>query len=132
MVTVMLLYEMYKLKEYLENDKSPYDDWFSALDARAAARVNTFVKRMESGNFGISEPVGKGVTELKIDVGPGYRVYYGRDGKTLIILLGGGSKRKQSSDIKKAIERWEMYKQLKKQSQEKALKAKLKKRRKGT
>ena len=108
---------MYDLKEYLEDNQSPYAEWFNGLDARTAARINTFVKRMEYGNFGASEPVGRGVTELKMDFGPGYRIYYGRDGKTLVILLGGGTKRKQSSDIAKAIQRWEMYKRLKKQEQ---------------
>ena len=110
---------MYQLKEYLENDQSPYAEWFNELDARTAARINTFVKRMEHGNFGISKSVGRGVRELKIDFGAGYRVYYGRDGDTVIILLGGGSKKKQASDIAKAVKRWETYKQRKKQEQRK-------------
>jgi len=120
----MLLLNMYILKEYLENDQSPFAEWFGQLDARTAARVNTFVRRMEHGNFGVSKSVGKGVIELKMDFGSGLRVYYGRDGQTLIILLGGGSKRRQSSDIAKATKRWQIYKQLKKENSKSGTKGK--------
>jgi putative addiction module killer protein len=65
---------------------------------------------METGNFGTAKPVENGVFELVMDFGPGYRAYFGRDGKALVILLGGGSKRKQSADIAAAVERWKKYK----------------------
>ncbi len=100
---------MFEVREYLEGDHSPFAAWFDGLDGATAARVNTYIKRMEAGNFGNSEGVGGGVSELKMDFGPGYRVYYGRDGKTLVILLGGGSKRHQSADIAKALGRWKDY-----------------------
>ena len=92
---------------------SPFASWFNKLDAAAAARVDRYIRRIENGNFGNSKPVGGGIQELKIDFGPGYRVYYGRDGQRLVILLAGGSKRKQSSDIEVAKKRWEAYRKAK-------------------
>ena len=107
---------MLTIRLYLqENGTAPYQEWEDSLDGRTAARVVRYVKRMEQGNFGNSAPVGSGVSELKIDMGPGYRVYYGKDGNTLVILLGGGSKKRQSRDIRDAIERWKLYKKSKKQ-----------------
>jgi putative addiction module killer protein len=105
----------YKVLEFLEDDRSPYAEWFNALDAVAAARVDRYVRRMEQGNLGTSRSVGQGVQELKIDYGPGCRVYYGRDGAKLVILLGGGSKKRQTKDIRDAQERWARYKTMKKQ-----------------
>ena len=99
----------YEIREYVEDDVSPFAEWFSRLDAVAAARVDRYVRRMEQGNFGDSKPVGGGVQELRISFGPGYRVYYGRDGERLIILLGGGTKRRQSRDIEAAQIRWTRY-----------------------
>lgn len=102
----------YEIREY--NDEqgiSPFASWFNKLDAAVAARVDRYIRRIENGNFGNSKPVGGGVQELKIDFGPGYRVYYGRDGLRLVILLAGGSKRKQSADIEAAKQRWEAYRE---------------------
>ncbi len=103
----------FEIKEYVESGNSPFADWFDALDAVTAARVDKYVRRLEAGNFGAAKALQEGVSELKLDFGPGYRVYFGRDGKTIIILLGGGSKRRQSADIAAAIERWKKYKQTK-------------------
>ena len=100
----------YELREYLELGKSPFAAWFGKLDAVTAARVDKYLRRMEQGNLGDSKSLGGGLRELRIDYGPGYRVYYGRDGVTLIILLGGGSKRSQPQDIAVARERWHRYK----------------------
>ena len=69
---------------------------------------------MEQGNFSNVTGVGAGVFEHTIDFGPGYRIYFGKDGERLIILLGGGSKKRQQRDIDQAIERWQDYKQRKK------------------
>jgi putative addiction module killer protein len=66
---------------------------------------------MEAGNFGAAKALLEGVFELRMDFGPGHRVYYGREGRTIIILLGGGSKRRQGADIAAAVERWKRYKQ---------------------
>ena len=105
--------EKHTIKEYAENHLSPFADWFDSLDAVTAARVDKYIRRLEAGNFGSVKLLQEGVSEVKIDFGPGYRVYFGRDGKTIIILLGGGSKRRQSADIAAAIERWKRYKQSK-------------------
>jgi putative addiction module killer protein len=100
----------FEIREYIEAGRSPFAAWFDELDAVTAARVDRYLRRLESGNFGAAKVVGEGVSELRLDFGPGYRVYFGRDGKTLIILLGGGSKRRQDADIAAAVERWKRYK----------------------
>ena len=108
---------MPKLNQYRDdNNGVPYEEWESSLPSVMAARITKYVKRMENGNFGNSEPVGSGVSELKINLGPGYRVYYGQDGDTLVILLGGGSKKRQSRDVADAIERWKIYKRRKREA----------------
>ena len=101
----------FEIREYIENDRSPYADWFSELDEVTAARVEKYVLRLEAGNFGAAKALQEGVFELRLDFGPGYRVYYGRAGRTVILLLGGGSKRRQDADIAAAIARWKRYKQ---------------------
>jgi putative addiction module killer protein len=103
----------FEIREYIETGHSPFADWFDSLDAVTAARVDKYIRRLEAGNFGSAKALQEGISELKLDFGPGYRVYFGRDGKTIIILLGGGSKRRQSADIATAIERWKRYKQSK-------------------
>ena len=100
----------YELREYLEDGKSPFAKWFDGLAPVVAARVDKYLRRMEHGSLGDSKSVGAGVQELRINYGPGYRVYYGRDGERLIVLLGGGDKRKQSRDIAEAQKRWKLYK----------------------
>ncbi len=99
-----------RLAEYLHEWVSVFEKWFNCLDARASAKVTTALYRLEQGNFSNVKPVGKGVLECKIDFGPGYRIYFGQDGDTLIILLGGGSKKTQSNDIRKAQLLWAQYK----------------------
>ena len=76
-----------------------------------ADRVDRYVRRLEVGNFGVAKALRDGVFELRLDFGPGYRVYFGREGETIIILLGGGSKRRQDADIATAVARWKRYKQ---------------------
>lgn len=100
-----------KAKNYRDAaGKSPFREWLvRKLDGRARGGVITRIRRIEEfGNYGDCEPVGNGVYELRFDVGPGYRVYFGIDGGE-IILLGGGDKSTQGSDIKKARKRWEEY-----------------------
>jgi putative addiction module killer protein len=103
----------FEIKEFIEAGNSPFADWSNSLDAIIAARVDKYIRRLEAGNFGSVKSLQAGLFELKMDFGPGYRVYFGRDGKTIIILLGGGDKRRQSADIAAAIERWKRYKQSK-------------------
>lgn len=104
----------FEIKEYIEAGRSPFAAWFDSLDAVTAARIDKYIRRLEAGNFGAAKVLDEGVFELRLDFGPGYRVYYGRDGKTIIILLGEGSKRRQSADIAAAIDRWKKFKQSKK------------------
>ncbi|EEE35260.1 probable addiction module killer protein [Rhodobacteraceae bacterium KLH11] len=73
--------------------KSPFDEWFDGLDPIAAAKVTTALARMEHGNFGDVKSIGQGMSERRITFGPGYRIYFGRDGDELVILLCGGSKK---------------------------------------
>lgn len=101
--------------EYLgDNGTSPFGNWFADLNATAAAKVAVALARIEQGNLSNAKSVGKGVTEYKIDFGPGYRVYFGRDGETLVILLAGGTKTRQQNDIIAAQNRWSDYKRRKK------------------
>ena len=105
---------MLTVREFLERDgSSPFAKWFAGLDARAAAKITTAVRRLELGNFSNVKGVGAGVFEYKIDFGPGYRVYFGKDGDTLVILLGGGTKKTQDSDIATAHARRQDYKKRK-------------------
>jgi len=79
--------------------------WLDGLpDVRARARVLVRIKRLAEGNAGDVKPVGEGISELRIDYGPGYRVYFTKHGKTVIVLLAGGDKRTQDGDIKKALQ----------------------------
>lgn len=81
-----------------------YAKWLDSLrDARARARVLVRIERLAAGNPGDVRPVGEGVSELRIDYGPGYRVYYKKQGLRIVVLLAGGDKRTQSDDIKTAL-----------------------------
>jgi putative addiction module killer protein len=80
------------------------------LNSQAAAKVTTALIRLAAGNLSNVKGVGSGVLEYKIDFGPGYRVYFGRDGERLVILLAGGTKKRQQQDINSAIANWQDYK----------------------
>lgn len=89
--------------EVRQTDK--YSEWFDALrDTQARARINTRLRRLSLGNPGDVKPVGEGVSELRIDYGPGYRVYFTQRGREVVILLAGGDKRTQDKDIQTARE----------------------------
>ena len=103
-----------KVVEYLRERSSPFGKWFEGLDPQAAAKVAVALYRLEQGNLSKVKSVGKGVSEYKVDFGPGYRVYFGQEGAEVIILLGGGSKKSQQKDIKTAQILWAEYKALKK------------------
>jgi putative addiction module killer protein len=95
----------------LQNGHVPFDEWFNSLrDRQMQAAVDARLARVRAGNFGDCKPVGDGVNELRITVGPGLRVYYGLQGTKLVILLGGGDKRGQSRDIRRAKQLWQQYK----------------------
>ena len=107
---------MPEIREYVDRGgMSSFGRWFDGLDAGAAVRVRTAIARMELGNFSNVRGVGSGVLEYRINVGPGYRVYFGRDGDALIVLLGGGTKAHQQQDIHNARELWQEYKRRKRQ-----------------
>ena len=102
---------MIEIREYIDaRGRSPFGRWFDGLDARTAARVRTVLARMESGNLSSIRGIGSGVLERRVNFGPGYRVYFGRDGDALIVLLGGGTKDRQQRDIEDARELWQEYK----------------------
>lgn len=100
-----------ELREYLTpKGHSPFAAWLGSLtDLRARAKIRVRLDRLHLGNRGDAKAVGAGVHELRIDYGPGYRVYFGQDGPTLIILLGGGTKKTQPQDIRRAQRYWHDY-----------------------
>jgi putative addiction module killer protein len=100
-----------RILEYNDlNGRSPFKKWFDGLIAEAAAKVTAAVTRMGLGNLSNVKSVGAGVLEFRIDFGPGYRIYFAKDGSELIILVGGGSKKSQQEDIVTAKERWADHK----------------------
>jgi putative addiction module killer protein len=106
---------MVNAREYLEpKGVSPFGLWFETLDSKAAAKVAIALTRLSAGNFSNTKGVGSSVFECWIDFGPGYRVYFGKDGESLVILLGGGTKKRQQNDIDNAVARWQDYKRRKK------------------
>jgi putative addiction module killer protein len=110
---------MVELREYLDGDgRSPFGEWRGELNAEARGKVTTALYRMGLGNFSNVRGVGSGVFECKINFGPGYRVYFGKDGEQMVILLGGGTKKRQQGDIQQALARWENFKQLKRRKEE--------------
>ena len=105
------------IREYLAPDgKCPFRNWLRSLkDAKARARIRARINRIRLGNFGDCKSVGSGVSEFRIDYGPGYRVYFGRVGEKIVLLLCGGTKRNQEKDIKLAKEYWYDFKKRKKE-----------------
>lgn len=103
-----------QIVEYLDaSGRSPYAEWFDRLNAPAAAKAATAITRMAEGNLSNVKTVGGGVLESRIDFGPGYRIYLARAGGRLLILLGGGTKKRQERDISKVLARWQDYKRRK-------------------
>lgn len=105
-----------EIREFLDDrGDSPFARWFDDLDPQAAAKVTVALARMEAGNLSNAKAVGEGVQEYRIAWGPGYRLYFGRDGDTLVILLCGGTKRRQQDDITEAKALWTEYKRRRKE-----------------
>ena len=102
-------------KLQLENGRVPFDDWYRSLvDKKMRAAVDIRLARVRLGNFGNHRHVGDGVNELKIDLGPGLKVYYGVHEGRLVLLLGGGDKSTQQRDINHAIKLWNQWKEFEK------------------
>ena len=91
----------------LPSGKEPFTDWEERLSRDVQSIMQTRLARIRGGNFGDSKSIGQGIYELRIQYGPGYRIYYGKRGKTVVILLCGGDKSSQKKDIKKALAYWE-------------------------
>jgi putative addiction module killer protein len=99
------------LRYQREDGQEPFAEWLNGLRDRVAqARIRVRLRQVQSGNFGDSKPVGEGVIELRVHVGAGYRVYCGRHGKAVVLLLCGGDKGSQASDVKRAKELWSEWK----------------------
>ena len=107
-----------EVREYIdESGRSPFGRWFDGLDAGAAAKVRTALARIELGNLANLKTVGSGVLEHRIHTGPGYRIYLGREGARVVILLGGGTKRRQRQDIERAHALWNDYQERKRREE---------------
>jgi putative addiction module killer protein len=102
---------MVEVREYLDaSGRSPYAAWFDRLNRDAASKVVAALVRIRQGNFSNANGVGVGVYEYRLDFGPDYRIYFGKDGERLV---GGGTKKRQQQDIRTALTRWQDYKQRK-------------------
>ena len=104
--------ESFEVRHYVTpSGRDVFDDWLSELaDVRAQAKIAARINRLAFGNFGDCKSLGQGICELRIDWGPGYRVYYAMIGKHSVLLLCGGDKRKQGSDIERATAYLDDYK----------------------
>ena len=99
------------LRYVTESGEDVFGKWLAGLaDNRARAKVAARIARLAAGNFGDSKSLREGVLELRIDWGPGYRVYFAMAGRTVVLLLCGGDKRRQSADIDRAVAYWKDYK----------------------
>ena len=106
----MIINTLEILHYWTSNGKCPYKEWFNSLsDVTLQQIIDARLTRVERGLLGEYAWIGHGVLELKLRIGPGYRIYFGRQGRRLIILLCGGDKSSQQKDIKKALQYWEDY-----------------------
>ena len=104
-------FEEWKIFTYVtDTNKNPFNEWLLSLDRTARLRIEMRLDRIRTGNFGDYKSLGNGLYELRLFFGPGYRIYYGIVGEKVVLLLGGGQKRGQSRDIKKANEYLEKHK----------------------
>lgn len=100
--------------EYLDDfGRSPFAKWMNDLDSYAAIKVQVAMTKVEVGNFSSVRNLGGGISEIKIDFGPGYRVYFAKEKEFLLLLLGGGSKKNQQHEIDEAKAVWKEYKKRK-------------------
>jgi putative addiction module killer protein len=103
---------MYELRHYTDDEGNDlFAEWLNQLrDRHAKVRVAARLIRLQNGNMGDCKPVGSGVSELRVDWGPGYRVYFAMEGRCAVLLCDGGDKRTQEQDIARAIARWTDWK----------------------
>lgn len=105
----IILYELDIIIFQTKDGKEPFNDWFNKLDTNTKKQIIYGLTKVRSGNFADQKYIGDGVSEFKFHFGSGYRIYFGNDGKRLIILLCAGDKRTQTSDIRKAKNYWRQY-----------------------
>ena len=106
---------MIVVREYVDDaGRSLFGVWLASLDVQAAVKVTVALERIAQGHTSAIKPVGEGVAEYRIDFGPGYRIYFGKDGERLVILVAGGTKKRQQRDIADARAAWKEYKRRKK------------------
>ena len=109
-------FSVIEIRQYVDRlGRNPFDRWFEKLEAGIQARIVVSLDRLERGNLSAVKSVGGGVQELRLDFGPGYRIYFGWDGEKLVILLGGGTKRRQQAEIAAAHALWLEYKERKRE-----------------
>lgn len=107
---------MIEISEYIDcQGKSSFSIWFESLNSQTANKVHTYLTRVQQGNTSNLKPIKGSLYEIRIDWGGGYRIYCGKDGETLIILLAGGTKKRQQKDIDQAVMLWQEYKMRKKE-----------------
>jgi putative addiction module killer protein len=105
-----------EIRQYVDaGGADGFERWFEKLDATTRARISVVLDRVARGNFSAAKGVG-GIFELRLVFGPGSRIYFGKDGETVVILLTGGTKKRQSNDIEKAKALWQEYKQRKREA----------------
>jgi putative addiction module killer protein len=105
-----------EIRQYIDRSgRDPFQRWFDELDGNTRARVSLALDRLERGNFSAVKGAGSGVFELRMDFGPGYRIYFGKDGDRIVVLLGGGTKKRQQKDIDSACAHWRHYKERKRE-----------------
>jgi putative addiction module killer protein len=98
------------IREYVSAEgKNYFREWLDSLAVIVIARIQARILRIETGNLGDHKPVGEGVWEARIMFGPGYRIYFGKEGRSIILLLLGGDKSSQARDIRKAQQLWNEY-----------------------
>lgn len=108
--------EVIEIRQYVDRlGRTPFLKWLYELNDEARASIATALERLERGNLSSVKSVGAGVQEVRIDFGPGYRVYFGWDGLKLVILLAGGIKKRQQADIEHAKELWQEFKKRKRE-----------------
>jgi putative addiction module killer protein len=105
-----------EIRQYVDRQgRNSFQRWFEELDDVTCARIAVALERLERGNFSTVKSVSAGVFEMRMDFGPGYRVYFGKDGERFVILLGGGTKKRQQRDIESAWALWQEYKEQKRE-----------------
>ena len=102
---------MIEIRQYADRPGNyPFERWLLNQNDTARARITIALAKLEAGNFSAVKGSGAGVYEVRLDFGPGYRIYFGKDGEAIVILLGGGIKKRQQADIETARARWQQYK----------------------